>query len=169
MLGGGPHALQHAERGEHGRVPRTAVRGRAAGHEPALPRDDVHVADVGAHVARGVVAAAEGLDEAAVRPQQGLGLVPPRVADDDGLAATQIQAGARRLVRHRAGQVEHIRERRGLVGERVKPGPAQGRPQGRGINRDDRAQPGIRIGAEYNLLVAVSRLAKDVHVSKTTQ
>ena len=115
----GPHALEDAVRREDRGVAGAAVGRGPAGDERALPRDDVHVLDVGADVAGGVVAAADSLDEPAVGPQQRLGLVGRRVADDDGLAAAEVEPGARRLVGHRAGQVEH-------VGERVLPRSAYG-------------------------------------------
>src|SRR3712207_6998153 len=44
---------------------------------------------VGAHVAGGDVAAAEGLDEPAVGAQEGLGLVEGGVADDDRLRSEE--------------------------------------------------------------------------------
>src|SRR5690606_22721942 len=50
---GRAHALEDAERGEDGRVAGPAVLRAPAGDVRALPRDDVHVLAVRAHLARG--------------------------------------------------------------------------------------------------------------------
>jgi hypothetical protein len=65
------------------------VLGGAADDVRCLLGDDVHVGDVRADVARGDVATAERLDEAAEGAQELRGLVGGRVADDDGLAAAR--------------------------------------------------------------------------------
>jgi hypothetical protein len=75
VLGRGAHGLEDAVRREDRAVAGPALLGRAPGGEAGLLGDDVHVPDVGADVAGGVVATAERLDEAAVRPQQRLGPV----------------------------------------------------------------------------------------------
>ncbi len=108
---------------------------------PRLPGDDVHVLAVGADVARGDVAAAQRLDEAAVRAEQRLGLVRGGIADDHGLAAAVVQAGHRVLVGHRAGQVQHVGQGRVLVRVGVEAGPAErGAERGR-VDGDDGPQP----------------------------
>jgi hypothetical protein len=78
------------------------------------------------------------------------------VADDDGLAPAEIEARGRSLVRHALGQSEDVDERVvfGLV--REEPGAAQGRAQCRGVDRDDGAQPGLIVGTENDLLVAIA-------------
>src|ERR1044072_2820565 len=89
----GAHALEDAESGEDGRVTGASVCRRPTGDEPRLARDHVHVLDVSADVAGGVVAPAQRLDEATVGPQQQLGLVLGGIPDDDGLAAAEIESG----------------------------------------------------------------------------
>ena len=137
LLGGGAHALERAVRREHRAVARAAVRDGAAGDEVALARDVVHVLAERADVARGEVAPVERLDEAAVGAQQGLGLQLGRVTDDDGLAATEVEAGERVLVGHAAREVEHVDDRVVGAGVGVEPRPAEGRAQRRGVDRDD--------------------------------
>ena len=109
---------------------------------------------VRADVAGGVVAAVQRLHEAAVGAQQRLGLEPGRVADDDGLAAAEVEAGQRRLVGHPAGEVEHVVEGVLLGGVGVEAGAAEGRAEGGGVDRDDRPEPGRLVVAEDDLLVA---------------
>src|SRR4029453_13902809 len=89
-------------------VPPPAVGRRAAGDEPGLLGEHVHVGDVGPDVLGGDVAAAEALDEAAVGAQQGLGLDPLGVADDDRLAPAEVEPGHGRLVAHAPGQPEDV-------------------------------------------------------------
>ena len=81
---------------------------RVAPVDLAVPGDDVHVLAVGAHVAGGDVAAAEGGDEPAVGAQQRLGLDLGGVADDDSLAAAVVQAGQCVLVGHGDRQAQHV-------------------------------------------------------------
>ncbi len=158
VLRAGTHALVDAEGGEHRGVAGAAVLGGAAGHPAGGARDHVHVLDVGADVAGGDVAAAEGVDEAAVGLQQGLGLVLLGVADDHGLAAAVVQPGERVLVRHAAGEVEGVLHggllRVLLGGVGMEAGAAQSRAQGRGVDGDDRLQAGGPVLAEDDLLVA---------------
>ena len=56
LLGHRLHALQHPVGGVDRGVAAAAVGGRAAGDEPGLQRDDVHVGDVGPDVLGGDVA-----------------------------------------------------------------------------------------------------------------
>jgi hypothetical protein len=51
--------------------------------------------------------------------------------------------------------MEDVNERVIFVRIREKPGPTQGRPKRRGVDRDDRAKPGGGVAAEYDLLVAL--------------
>lgn len=136
--------------------PSAAVLGRATGDELGLARHEVHVLDVGAHVAGGDVAAAQRLDEAAVGAEHRLVLVLVRVADDDGLAAAEVEAGERVLVGHAAGEVERVLQRRLLRGVGEEPGPAEGRAEGGGVDGDDRLQSGGAVVAQHDLLVAVA-------------
>ena len=100
VLGRGPHALVDAERRQHRRVAGTAVLHGAARHVVALARDQIHVGAERPDVAGREVAAVQRLHEASVGAQQGLGLERRGIADDDGLAAAQIQAGEGVLVGH---------------------------------------------------------------------
>jgi hypothetical protein len=134
------------------------VGDRPSRDELALARHDVHVLGVGAHVARGVVAAADRLDEAAVGPQQRLVLVGRRVPDDHGLAAAEVEAGQRRLVRHPAREVEHVADRVGGRRVGVEAGAAQAGAEGGRVDRDDGPQPGGAVVAEDDLLVLGAEL-----------
>ena len=152
-LGRGAHALEHAVRREHRGVAGAAVGERAAGDEVALAGDVVHVQGVGADVAGGEVATVQRLHEAAVGAQQRLGLRGRRVADDDGLAAAEVEAGQRVLVGHPTGEGQHVAQR--LVGARVgvEAGAAQTGAERGAVERDDRAQTGAGVVAEDDLLV----------------
>ncbi len=154
VLGGGPHPLEDAERGEDGGVARAAVLGGPAGGPAALPGDDVHVRDIGADVARGHVAPAERRHEAAVGQEQCLGLDQLRVADDHGLAAAVVEAGHGVLVRHAARQVQRVRDGFLFGGVRVEAGPAEGRAQSGGVQGDDGLEAAGAVLADHDLLVA---------------
>src|SRR5690606_12018622 len=120
VLGGGPHALVDAEGREYGGVARAAVLGGPAGRPAALPRDDVHVRDVRADVARGHVPAAEGGHEAAVGEGQFLALDQLRGADDHGLATAVFEACDGVLVRLAAREVQCVGDGLFRGGERVE-------------------------------------------------
>src|SRR5690606_2705241 len=154
VLGGGPHPLEHAVGGEHRRVAGAAVHLAAPGDVAGLAGDDVHVLHVRAHVTGGDVPAVQRLHEPAVRPQQRLGLDLFRVSPDHGLATTEVEPGQRTLVRHGAGQLQHVVD--GLLLRRVgvETRTAQGGAQGGGVDADDRAQSGPLVLAEHDLLVA---------------
>src|ERR1700684_4066192 len=127
VIGRCPHALEHSESGQYRGVAGAALRFRPAGDEAALPADHVHVLAVGADVAGGDVAAAERLDKPPVGPQQGLGLDLGWVADDDGLAAAEVEPGQCVLVRHGPGEVQRVAERGIEARIGVETGTAQGR------------------------------------------
>ena len=82
-----------------------------ADHVVRLLEDELHVVDVDTHVLGGDVAAVQRVDELAEGSEQRLGLVLARVADDDGLAAAEVEAGHRRLVGHAPGQAQHVVDR----------------------------------------------------------
>ena len=130
-LGGSAHALEDAQRRQHGGIPGATVSDGAAGHVVAFPGDVVHVLGEGPDVARRVVPTAEGLHEPPVGAQERLALDLRRVADDDGLAAAQVEAGEGGLVRHALREVEHVAQGVPLVGVRVEAGAAQARDPGR--------------------------------------
>ena len=134
-LGRGAHALEDAVRREHRAVARAAVGDGAAGDEGALARDVVHVGRERADVARGVVATAERLHVPAVGAQQRLGLQARRVADDDGLAAAEVEARERGLVGHAAREVEDVAQRVGRRGVGVEAGAAEGGAEGGRVDR----------------------------------
>ena len=158
LLGGGPHALEDAERRQHRGVARAAVGDGAPGHEPALAGDVVHVDAERADVAGGEVAAVERLDEPAVGAQQRLGLELGRVADDDGLAAAEVEAGERVLVRHPAREVEHVDDRVVGAGVGVEARPTEGRAQRGGVDRDDGPEAAGGVVAEHDLLVLAAEV-----------
>ena len=150
---GGPHALEDPVGGQHGRVAAAAVGLRPAVREARLAGHDVEVGVVGADVARGQVAPAERLDEPAVGAQQRLGLVGAGVADDDGLAAAEVEAGEAVLVRHARREGQDVGEGGRLVGVRVEPRAAERRSERRRMDGDDRPQPRLGVVAEDDLLV----------------
>jgi hypothetical protein len=86
-------------------------------------------------------------------PAAGLRLVLLRVADDHRLAAAQIEPGQGVLVRHRAGEVEDVEQRRVLARVGIEPGSAERRAQGGRVNGDDGPEAGLDILAEHDLLV----------------
>ena len=136
------------------RVTGAAVSDGPPGDVAALARDEVHVLAERADVAGGVVAAGERLHEAAVGPQQCLGLHGGRVSDDDGLAAAEVQPCQRGLVRHALRQVQDVLERSLLGGVGVEAGAAECGAESGGVDRDDRAQAGGLVVAEDDLFVA---------------
>jgi hypothetical protein len=93
------------------------------------------------------------LDEPAVGAQQALGLGSGRIAPDHRLAAAQVETGQRVLVRHPAGQLEHVGEGVVLALVRIEPGAAERRPEGRRIDADDRLEAGLPVLAEDDLFV----------------
>ena len=153
VLGGGPHALEDAEGGEHGRVARAAVLRGAPGRPAALARHDVHVGDVGADVAGGHVPPAERGDEAAVGEQQLFGLDLLGVADDHGLAAAVVETGHGVLVRHPAREVQRVGDGLRLARVRVEAGAAEGGAQGGGVEGDDGLEAAGAVLAEHDLLM----------------
>ncbi len=91
----GHEALQGAVGGERRGIAGAAVDLVHAGDELGLAEHVFHVVDVDADVLGGDVAAAERIDEAAEGAEQRLGLVLGRIADDDRLAAAEVQARPR--------------------------------------------------------------------------
>jgi hypothetical protein len=112
-----------------------------------------HVAHRGADIVGGDVAAAERMNETGHRRDQGRGLVPRRIADDDRLAAAEGQPGQRRLVGHAARQPQHVAQRLVLGGVGKHPAAAEGRAQPGVVDGDDGPQPAGRIVAENHLFV----------------
>ena len=95
-----------------------AVTGDGSPDRPARPRDvvglhvdEVHVRRARADVFGRDVAAAEALDEAAVRAEDHLAIGRLVVADDDRLAAAEVQAGHGVLVGHAAREAQRVDDR----------------------------------------------------------
>ncbi len=155
---GGAHAAEDAPRRHRRRVARAAPLDRQAGDVIGLERDDLGVGGARADVLGRQVAAAERVDEPAQRPEQEMRLVRARVAQDDGLAAAQVEPGDGVLVGHPAGQAQHVGEG-GLVG-RVAPhaDAAERGPEGGVVDGDDRPQPRLGLVAHDHLLVLVEEL-----------
>jgi hypothetical protein len=125
-----------------------------AGHVPGLPGHQIHVGHVCADVAGGVVTAAQRLDEPPVRAQQRLGLDLLRVAPDDRLAAAEVEPRERVLVRHAAGQLEHVVQGSLFVDVRVEPGATERGAESGRVDPDDRLQAGLLVLTEDDLLVS---------------
>ena len=154
MLRGGAHALVDTEGGEHRRVARAAVLRGAAGRPAVLARHHVHVGDIGADVARGDVAAAEGGHEPAVGQQQLLGLDLRRITDDHGLAAAVVEPGHGVLVRHPAREVEGVGDGLLLGRVRVEARTAEGGAQSGRVDGDDGLEAAGAVLAEHDLLMS---------------
>jgi hypothetical protein len=127
----------------------------AAGDPTGLSSNDIHVPQCGAHVFCRDVPAAEGLDVPAVGPEQLLGLVPFRVSDDDGLASAEVQTCGGGFVGHPPRQAQDIHQRLLLGGVGIEARPSERRAEGRGMDRNDRPEPGLIVGTEDHLLVAI--------------
>ena len=108
MAGHGLHGHEHAERRGRARVADTALGRGQARHPAGLLPDEVHVGFAGADVLGGDVAAGQAVDEAAEGPQQRFAAVDRRPADDDRLAAAQVEPGQRRLGRHALREAQHV-------------------------------------------------------------
>ncbi len=115
--------------------------------------DVLHVGRTGADVLRGDVAAAQRLDEAAVSPEQRLPVAPLVVADDDRLAAAEVDSCDGRLVRHSPREPERVGD--GLVRTLVLPeaGAAEGWTQCRIMDGDDAEVSARGIVGEQQLLM----------------
>ncbi len=94
----------------------------------------------------------------AERAEQSLGLVGPRVADDDAFAAAHRQLRDRRLVGHAARQPQHVLKRLGLGPVRPHAAAADGRTARGVVDGDDCLEAADRVVAEDDLLVAVEVL-----------
>ena len=159
---GGPDAEPDPAR-RHRRGIAAAVA-RAAEHVAGLLAGPVHVLGRGPDVLARVVAPAEALDRPAERPEQRLGLVRLRIADDHGLAAAISQVGHGGLEGHAPREPEHVGERVGLAAVGPHPAAADRRAERRVMDGDDRLEPAIPIEEEAYLLVRVERRrAEHVH------
>ncbi len=95
-----PHRRHHTPGGERRWIPRSAGRARQSAHPAGGLGHPEHVLDGGAYVLGGDVGAAESLHQSPVCRQQISRLVEAGIADDHGLASSQVQACRRRLEAH---------------------------------------------------------------------
>src|SRR5690625_3262728 len=153
FLQAGANALQNPIGGEGGRVARSAVHLVNTHHVAGFLEDIFHVVDVDADILGGDVAAVERFNELAHGAEQRFGLVLTGVADDDGLAAAQVEAGYGRLVGHALGQAQNVFQRFLLAGIGPHAHAAQGGPQRGVVNGNDGLEPGVLVVAEDDLLV----------------
>src|SRR4029450_14002228 len=162
-----PRPRRHPLRAPVGGVDRgaaaAAVGRRAAGDEPGLLGEHVHVGDVGPDVLGGDVAAAEALDEAAVGAQQGLGLDALGVADDDRLAPAEVEPGHGRLVAHAPGQPEDVGQGVVLRGVGIEAGATERRAEGGRMDGDDGLQAGGRVVVVDDLFVLATHEPESSH------
>ena len=164
LLGACDQPLEHAPRGHGRRVPRPAHGRGDACYVAGLAADHVHVLTGGADVLGRDVSPTERIQEPAVRPEQRLGLDALRVADDDGLPPTEVQSGGRGLVRHAAGQPEHVAEGVFLGLERIEACPAERWAERGGVDGDDAPELGGRVVEEDDLLELLTQLAEYPHL-----
>ena len=109
----------------------------------------------GADVLGRDVAPVERVDEAAERAEQRLALVLARIADDDGLAAAEVESRDRCLEGHAAREAHRVDDRLALVLVRPHADAAERRPERGVVDADHRAQVRVRLVAEHDLLVLV--------------
>jgi hypothetical protein len=124
-----------------------------AHHPPCLAADHVHVQCVGSHVFGGDVAPLERVDDPPVRAPQAFRLHLEGVADDDGLAATEVQSCCCRLEAHGLGEAEDVYEGFLLGLVRIETGPAEGGTEIRRVDCDDALEARGRVRSEDDLLV----------------
>jgi hypothetical protein len=108
-----------------------------ADHVVALHEHPLHVLDGGAYVLGGDVAAAQALHEAAVGAEEHLVLLGLGGADDDRLAAPQVEARRGRLVGHAAGEAEDVAQGVGLGVVVPHAAAAEGGAEGGVVDGDD--------------------------------
>ncbi len=149
-----PHGGPDAESGLGRGVARAPLLHRHADDPAGLPPDHVHVLGVGADVLGGDVAALQRVDHPAVGAPQALRLAFARVADEDRLAAPQVEAGGGRLQGHPLREAQHVLECLGLGRVREKASPAEGGTESRGVDGDDGPEPRGGVVAEDQFLVA---------------
>ena len=112
-----------------------------------------HVVDSGSDVLAGDVAATEALDRGTDRAQQRRVLAAFGIRHHHHFGAAKGDSGDRRLQGHALRKPEHITQRRGLVCIGQNAAAADGGPQVRAVNGDDRAQTTHRVGHIHDLLV----------------
>ena len=126
-----------------------------AGYVLGFHADVLHVLGGHVHVLGRDVLAVQVLHEAAELAQQGFGLQRLGVANDDGLAAAQVQARDGGLVGHAAAQAQHVVQ--GFHVGSVVPhaGAAQRGPKHRVMDADNGFEARLVVVAKHDLLVLV--------------
>ena len=148
---------------------RVSSFGQEPGGMPCSSRDHLHVLQGRTGVEGGDVAPSEALNEITHGLEQGLGLFPPRVGDDDRLAAAIGNVCDGVLVGHAPGKPQDVAERviQGRVGK--NPAAADRRPAVLVVHGDDGRQPArlfltcgdkgmigkIRMGVEHQSLQGI--------------
>ena len=90
------------------------------------------------------------------------------IADDHRLAAAERETRHRVLVTHAAGEAQRIGQRVIGTGVRIHARAAAGGPKRGGMNGDNGAKAGFRVGEEGNLFMAIKiRGVEHIHVRKT--
>jgi hypothetical protein len=146
------------------RITAAAERTVDAGDVLRLHPNIFHVAHIGADIFRRDVPTGKSFDKPAEGAEERFGFVFIRIADDDGLAATQVQARDGSFVRHAARKAKHIVQRVLIRFVHPHAGAAKSRPQFRIMNRNDRLQTGQFVGTEHDLLViALFNMFKNRH------
>src|SRR5690606_5157699 len=121
--------------------------------------------DARADVFRRDVAAAERLDEAAMRAEQHLAARRSVVANDDRLATAQVESCNGRLVRHAPRQPQRVDDCFLVVAVVPEARAAERRSECGVVDCDDAAIAGRRLVTEHQLLVVVLGYAlENVHV-----
>ena len=143
---------QPAGGGRRGVAGPARVLGRA-GYVRGFAGDQLHVGHGRADVLGGDVGATKGLDGAAVGAHEALGLERTGVADDDALAAAEVEPGGGVLAGHGAGEAEGVREGVLLRRVGVEARASERRPEDGRVHGDDGLQPRLAIAGEENLLV----------------
>src|SRR5215217_4579691 len=126
--------------------------------------DEVHVARARADVLRGHVAATERVDEAAMRAEGHLAVRRLVVADDDRLAAAQVEPRDRVLVGHAAREAERVDDRVLVALVVPEPRAAERGAERRVVDRDDAAIAARLVMADHDLLVThLGKLVEEIH------
>ena len=155
--GAGAHSHVDAQPGHYGSVPAAAEGGVQAHYILGFLAHGFQVPSGGADVGGGDIAPAQGIDETAPGAQQALGFLGAGVANDNALAAAQVEAGGGGFVGHGAGQAQGVGDGVGFGGIVPHPGAAAGGAQGSIVDGDDAAEARFGVAVHRHLLVALLR------------
>ena len=153
-----PHGRLDSLRGIGAGVASAAVHGGQAHHVRGALCDRDHVARAGAHVLGGDVGALERVDGVGEVEEHGaavvaIGRMRAGRQADHSLAAAQDEVGGRRLEGHRTRQAQGVARRLRPAGVVPHSAAAEGRPEHRGMHRNDGVEPGAGTAADDQLLV----------------